>query len=233
LQTLLTHIYGLMPVLEQNPYDRLGSAEINTIWQQCQDWLSQHPQWTFIEQRYSPISTQKIELQYYFLNSADLKIISTLLKTQSTRRVIDFYQQTQFVELILKDKFFKKIVAVEVLTCEQQQMNIEKLPIWQKKRLQLFKLNSFQPDKQRYTYEAATVLNLFEQLDERQRQNLVELLFKVMKPKIIIITTQKTASIPFCQTFQTWSQDLAQQFHYSLSHVEHHLSVQLSMFTQC
>jgi len=235
LQSLLTHLYGLMPVLAPNPVDEVGSAALNAIWQQCQEWLTQHPQRAFIEQRYSPQSTftQTVESPTHSLNLGDLKVISTLLKNHSARRVIDFYQHRQFVELILKDKFFKKIVAVELLTAAQQQLNNEKLPIWQKKRLQTFKIDNFKPDKQRYAYETATVLNLFEHLSEQQCQNLIELLFKAMKPKIIIITSQKTASIPFCQTFPTWSQELAQQFHYTLSHTEHHLSVQLSIFTQC
>ncbi|MEA5502738.1 3' terminal RNA ribose 2'-O-methyltransferase Hen1 [Halotia wernerae UHCC 0503] len=143
LRDLLSHLYVLIPVLDDDKHYWVGDEEIEKLLRHGEGWLTDHPAREQITKRYlkqqqrltrlalaqlveednpDPDSAQETYAQEeatvekpISLNQQRLDAVITALKQSGARRVIDLgCGQGNLLKIILKDGFFTQITGVDV-----------------------------------------------------------------------------------------------------------------------
>lgn len=143
LQTLLSHLYVLLPVLDNDKHYYVGSDEIEKLLRHGEGWLGKHPQAELITRRYlrhkstlakdalarviEPESVQA-EDQIVVANTAEqvveekinlhqqrLGAVIAMLKSLGARRVLDLgCGEGQLLRLLIKESQFSAILGMDV-----------------------------------------------------------------------------------------------------------------------
>jgi len=83
-------------------------------------------------------------------------------------------REGNLLSLLLKDKSFEQITGVDVsysvLERAKDRLKIDRLPEMQRKRISLFQSSLVYRDKRFSGYDAATVIEVIEHLDENRLQ---------------------------------------------------------------
>jgi 3' terminal RNA ribose 2'-O-methyltransferase Hen1 len=102
------------------------------------------------------------------------------------------WRRQSFIAL-LKDKDFERIAGVDVsysvLEKANDKLKIERLPDFQKKRINLFQGSLTYKDKRFLGYDAATIIEVIEHLDVNRLAAFERVLFEYSRPHTILITT--------------------------------------------
>ncbi|WGV24347.1 3' terminal RNA ribose 2'-O-methyltransferase Hen1 [Halotia branconii] len=143
LSDLLSHLYVLIPVLDDEKHYWVGDEEIEKLLRHGEGWLTKHPAREQITKRYlkrqqrltrlalaqlvesdnlDPDSTEENHDQEeaavekpISLNQQRLDAVITALKQSNAKRVIDLgCGQGNLLKIILKDSFFTQITGVDV-----------------------------------------------------------------------------------------------------------------------
>jgi 3' terminal RNA ribose 2'-O-methyltransferase Hen1 len=93
----------------------------------------------------------------------------------------------------LKDKSFEQITGVDVsynvLERAKDRLKIDRLPDMQKQRINLFQGSLTYRDNRFSGYDAATVIEVIEHLDENRLAAFEKVLFKFARPRTVIVST--------------------------------------------
>lgn len=140
---LLSHLYVLIPVLDDEKHYWVGDEEIAKLLRHGEGWLSQHPAKEQITRRYlkrqhrltrqalaqlveednpDPDSTEATHTEEeaavekpISLNQQRMNAVVTALKQSNARRVIDLgCGQGNLLKILLKDSFFEQVTGVDV-----------------------------------------------------------------------------------------------------------------------
>lgn len=140
---LLSHLYVLIPVLDDDKHYWVGEEEIEKLLRHGEGWLSQHPAKEQITRRYlkrqhrltrqalaqlveednpDPDSTEATHAEEeaavekpISLNQQRMNAVVTALKESNSRRVIDLgCGQGNLLKLLIKDSFFEQVTGVDV-----------------------------------------------------------------------------------------------------------------------
>jgi len=143
LADLLSHLYVLIPVLDDDKHYWVGDEEVEKLMRHGEGWLSGHPAREQITNRYlkrqrrltrtalaqlieddepDPDSAEESHAQEeaavekpISLNQQRLNAVVTALKTSSARRVVDLgCGQGNLLLTLLKDSFFEQVTGVDV-----------------------------------------------------------------------------------------------------------------------
>lgn len=143
LSTFLSHLYVLIPVLDDDKHYWMGEEKIKTLLLNAQKWLAEHPAREEITksylQRQSRLThaallqlTQQDNLDLYgeqqrytqqeaalettlSLQQQRFNAVVRVLKQRGAKRVIDFgCGQGNLLKILLKDRFFEQITGVDV-----------------------------------------------------------------------------------------------------------------------
>ncbi|MEH1844220.1 MAG: 3' terminal RNA ribose 2'-O-methyltransferase Hen1 [Nostoc sp.] len=143
LSDLLSHLYVLIPVLDDDKHYWVGDEEIEKLLRHGEGWLTTHPAREQITKRYLKRQqrltrlalAQLIESDNFDLDSAEeshakeeaavekpislnqqrLDAVITALKQSNAKRVIDLgCGQGNLLKILLKDGFFEQITGVDV-----------------------------------------------------------------------------------------------------------------------
>ena len=141
LSDLLSHLYVLIPVLDDDKHYWVGDEEIEKLLRHGEGWLTNHPAKEQITKRYlkrqqrltrlalaqlteeeDPDSAEEnhdkeeaIVEKPLSLNKQRLNAVVTTLKNNYARRVIDLgCGQGNLLKMLLKDSFFEKVTGVDV-----------------------------------------------------------------------------------------------------------------------
>lgn len=143
LQDLLSHLYVLIPVLDNDKHYWVGEPEVEKLLRRGEGWLAEHPEHTFIAQRYlkhrrslvdaalsrlldedvaeedaSQESRDKEEEAVerpLKLNEVRLSSVVDQLRQAGAKRVLDLgCGEGKLLRLLLRDKSFDEIVEVDV-----------------------------------------------------------------------------------------------------------------------
>ena len=143
LQDLLTHIYVLVPVLDNDKHYWIGKDEVDKLLDKGKSWLKKHPEKDQIAQRYlknrrslarkaleqlvhdedpdlqtlDPQQEQKEEVleKKISLNNQRLETITSTLKEAGIKTVIDLgCGEGKLIRSLLKVRSFKRIVGMDV-----------------------------------------------------------------------------------------------------------------------
>ena len=218
LQDLLSHLYVLMPVLDDEKHYWVGDEEVEKLLRHGEGWLSTHPEQEQIAKRYlkrqghlvrtaiaqlveedNANEQEKPELEEAIekpisLNQQPLDAVLTALKACGAKRVVDLgCGEGRLLKLLLQDKTFEKIVGMDVsyrtLEIAQDRLHLDSLPEQQRKQIKLIQGSLTYRDKRLNGYDAATVIEVIEHLDAGRLASFERVLFEFAKPNTVIVTT--------------------------------------------
>ncbi len=165
LSDLLSHLYVLIPVLDDDKHYWIGEEEIEKLIRHGEGWLSKHPAKEQISKRYLKgrwslarkaleqlmvedelPETEAVQAKMEVaiekplnLNQQRLELVTQTLKDHQAKTVIDFgCGEGKLLRYLIKDSAFKKILGVDVA---YRELEIAK------KRLKLDRLPFHQQDK--------------------------------------------------------------------------------------
>lgn len=174
------------------------------------------------------------------LNQQRLGTVVAVLKSVNAKKVIDLgCGEGNLLSLLLKDKSFEQITGVDVsysvLERAKDRLKIDRLPEMQRKRISLFQSSLVYRDKRFSGYDAATVIEVIEHLDENRLQAFEKVLFEFTRPQTVIVSTpNKEYNFHFQnlfegnlrhrdhrfewtrKEFETWAVKVAEKYGYSV-----------------
>jgi 3' terminal RNA ribose 2'-O-methyltransferase Hen1 len=216
LSELLSHLYVLMPVLDDYKHYFVNEEEIAKLLRHGEGWLSNHPLRTEITRRYLKrqssltedalaqmagaeeaepkeevkLSEASIE-KPLGLNQQRMNIVIDLLKVHRAKRVVDLgCGEGKLIKLLLAEPSFTEILGMDVtyrsLEIAQQRLKVDRYP---ESRLRLIQGSLTYRDDRIGGYDAATVVEVIEHLDLNRLAALERVLFEFACPRLVIITT--------------------------------------------
>lgn len=268
LQDLLSHLYVLIPVLDDEKHYWVGDEEVDKLLRHGEGWLATHPEQQQIAKRYlkrqgrlvrtalaqlveednpNPDDSQADhELEEVAvekpisLNQQRLEAVLTALKACGARRVIDLgCGEGRLLKELLQDKTFEEIVGVDVsyraLEIAQERLHLEWLTEQQRQRIKLIQGSLTYRDQRLSGYDAATVVEVIEHLDQSRLAGFERSLFEFARPTTVVVTTPnveynvKFENLPAGKLrhkdhrfewsraeFQAWANRVAERFGYSV-----------------
>src|SRR5678816_2292487 len=268
LKDLLTHIYVLIPVLDNEKHYWVGDDEVEKLLRHGSGWLSSHPEKEQITNRYlkhrrdlarealarlvdeeSPNpdqlervrNTEEEQIERPLnLNEQRMNAVVAALKSCDAKRVVDLgCGEGKLLRTLLDDRTFDQIVGVDVshraLEIATERLHLDRLPTRQRERINLIQGSLMYRDKRLSGFDAATVIEVIEHLDQARLTAFQRVLFEFAKPKAIVITTPnveynvKFETLPAGKMrhkdhrfewtrpqFQSWAQAQADQYGYNV-----------------
>jgi 3' terminal RNA ribose 2'-O-methyltransferase Hen1 len=262
LQALLNHLYVLIPVLDADKHYWVGTDEVEKLLRHGEGWLNSHPEKEQITQRYlkrqkslaqaalvqlgeeaetpeSAVQEIAIEKPLSLNQIRRETVIDTLKKYQAKCSIDLGCGEGKLVSLLAKDPFFDKIGGMDVSyrSLEYAQQKLERLFL---STAQLAKVDLFQGsltyrDRRLENYDAATLIEVIEHLDESRLAALERVVFEFAHPNLVLITTPnseyniKFENLPIGKfrhadhrfewtrvEFQTWATGIAKRFDYTV-----------------
>jgi 3' terminal RNA ribose 2'-O-methyltransferase Hen1 len=222
LQDLLTHIYVLIPVLDNEKHYWVGDDEVEKLLRHGADWLPSHPEKEEITKRYlkyrrdlakdalarlvdeeSPDpdavevihnSEEEAVERNLNLNEQRLNAVVAALKSSDAKRVVDLgCGEGKLLRVMLEDRAFDQIVGVDVshraLQIAHERLRLERLPTRQRDRIKLIQGSLMYRDKRLAGFDAATVVEVIEHLDQPRLAAFERVLFEFAKPATVVLTT--------------------------------------------
>ncbi|MHC4742311.1 MAG: 3' terminal RNA ribose 2'-O-methyltransferase Hen1, partial [Planctomycetota bacterium] len=220
--TLLSHLYVLIPVLDNQKHYYIGRDEVEKLLVRGKDWLARHPEKELIAKRYlkyrSSLATealarladetapdsgeepdeenieQEVERRIN-LNEERLGTVIAVLKEAQAKSVIDLgCGEGRLLGHLLKDKRFERILGVDVsirsLEIANKRLHLEDLAPKKRERIELIHGSLMYRDSRFHGFDAATVIEVIEHMDQPRLAAFERVLFEFARPNTIILTTQ-------------------------------------------
>ena len=219
LSELLTHLYVLTPVLNDEKHYWVGDAEVKKLLKHGDNWLTAHPEQESIVLRYlkhqrkltqealaqlreedaqetdefGQAQEEQVE-ERIGLNEIRLAMVTEVLKQCGARRVLDLgCGEGKLLRKLLTEEQFEEIVGMDVshriLKIAQERLHYDRLPDKQKKRLRLFQGSLGYRDKRLSGYDAAAVIEVIEHLDVPRLAAFERVIFEFTCPRTVVLTT--------------------------------------------
>ncbi|MBO0721550.1 MAG: 3' terminal RNA ribose 2'-O-methyltransferase Hen1 [Blastocatellia bacterium] len=174
------------------------------------------------------------------LNQQRIDTVVSVLKEDEARRVVDLgCGEGRLLSALLKDRFFLELLGVDVsyraLEIAEERLKLDRLPDFQKSRIKLTQGALTYRDRRLAGFDAATVIEVIEHLDQPRLAAFERSLFEFARPQTIVVTTPnaeynvKFENLPAGRLrhrdhrfewtraeFQNWSTGVAQRFGYSV-----------------
>ena len=212
LKDLLTHLYVLIPVLDDDKHYFVSQSEIDTLMRRGEGWLSNHPKRDLIIDRY--LRHQRILTQEAYrlmdeqplernikdnelvvennlrLNQQRHNAVLKELEISGAQRVLDLgCGEGHFTHVLSEHPQFTKILGLEVShhALSRAHKRLDQ-PI-QRNRIELIHGSLFYRDTRLDGYDAAVLLEVVEHLDPSRLPVFERVVFEYAQPNTIIITT--------------------------------------------
>jgi len=218
LQELLSHLYVLIPALDNDKHYYVSQNEIEKLLEKGKGWLSEHPEKEQITKRYlynlHSLSRQALERLNEDVNSDELQaeketedvkrketlhqqrlsLVLEKLKESGAQSVLDLgCGEGKLIRMLLKQKQFNKISGMDVsyqeLTRCKDRLHWEEMAPRQKERINLFQGALTYRDKRLEGFDAAAIVEVIEHLDENRLKSFERVVFECAKPKTVVLTT--------------------------------------------
>ncbi|MGA1871931.1 MAG: 3' terminal RNA ribose 2'-O-methyltransferase Hen1 [bacterium] len=271
IKELLTHLYVLIPVLDNQKHYYVDKAEIDKLLKKGKGWLESHPDKEFIVRRYlkyktsytyealkrlidlNPSDHEEIESenenreicieQQLKLNDQRYGAILSILKAENAKTVIDLgCGDGKFLRTIIGESQFSKIAGMDVsirsLEIAKERLKLEDLPKIKQEKIMLFQGSLLYRDKRISGYDAVTVVEVIEHLDQSRLKIFERVVFEFSGARTIIISTPNREYNVLWEgfnenkfrhndhrfewtraEFQEWSQVISKKYGYSVRFV--------------
>lgn len=218
LQSLLSHIYVLIPVLDNNKHYYISEQEIEKLLAKGEGWLETHPEVEQITRRYFKYRTSLsrkalsalqadneatsdseppleavIEKSLSLHQTRHEAVVEQLLKNHS-RRVLDLgCSSGKLVKRLLQERHLDLITGVDVsantLEIAKRRLNWEEMSPRKKERVQLLHGSLTYHDERLEGYDAAVAVEVIEHFDQARLHAFEQSIFKYTAPFLVVITT--------------------------------------------
>ncbi len=218
LQALLSHLYVLIPALDNDKHYYVSQNEIEKLLAKGKGWLADHPEKEQITKRYlfnlHSLSRQALSLlnedsaeeetstdlakeaikRKETLHQKRLALVLEKLKETGATKVLDLgCGEGKLIRMLLKEKQFSKITGMDVSYQElskcKERLYWDELAPKQKERIDLFQGALTYQDKRLEGFDAAAIVEVIEHLDENRLQSFERVVFECAQPKTVILTT--------------------------------------------
>jgi len=218
LQELLSHLYVLIPALDNDKHYYVSQNEIEKLLEKGKGWLAEHPEKEQITKRYlynlHSLSRQALERLNEDVNSDELQaeketedvkrketlhqqrlsLVLEKLKESGAQSVLDLgCGEGKLIRMLLKQKQFNKISGMDVsyqeLTRCKDRLHWDEMAPRQKERINLFQGALSYRDKRLEGFDAAAIVEVIEHLDENRLKSFERVVFECAKPKTVVLTT--------------------------------------------
>jgi 3' terminal RNA ribose 2'-O-methyltransferase Hen1 len=208
LQQLLSHLYILIPVCDNDKHYWIGNQEVEKLLEKGKEWLSTHPASELITRRYLKNQNALANRALEFLlkdevvepekkiRVHDMRLQSVkdeLLKTDAVRIADLGCGEGKLLRILLPEKQFKFILGMDVsyrsLEIVKSKLKIDRMSPGEQERIQLIQGALTYRDKRLEGFDAAVLVEVIEHLDPPRLAALEKVVFEFAKPKIVIVTT--------------------------------------------
>jgi len=215
LHELLSHLYVLVPVLDNDKHYWVSDAEVEKLLRHGDGWLAAHPECEQITRRYlkhqgkltrsaldqllaeeepppdaaePPPETERQRT----LNEQRLAAVVAALKEGGARRVLDLgCGEGKLLRALAQDGAFTELVGVDVShrALEVAQTRLERLPEVLRDRVKLLHGSLMYRDTRLAGFDAAAVVEVIEHLDPPRLTAFARVLFEFARPRTVVLTT--------------------------------------------
>jgi 3' terminal RNA ribose 2'-O-methyltransferase Hen1 len=215
LADLLTHLYVLIPVLDDEKHYWVDDAEIEKLMRRGEGWLAIHPERDLIVRRYL-----KRQAQLFFpaleqleetipvtedpelesepaerlpLREHRLAAVEAVLEQSAARRVLDLGCGPGALLTRLMAGRYERIVGMDVSTHALQQaarrLKLDDLHDAQRQRIELWQGALTYRDRRLEGFDAAVLMEVIEHLDPPRLTVLEQNVFGSAHPQTVVVTT--------------------------------------------
>jgi 3' terminal RNA ribose 2'-O-methyltransferase Hen1 len=218
LSELLTHLYVLVPVFDNQKHYYVGQAELDKLLAKGEGWLAGHPLKEEIAKRYlrnqrglyrealsrlaledateddeAPSATDAEEQleRPVSLNEQRHGAVLAALRESGAKRVLDLgCGEGKLLASLVRDRQFESIVGVDVSTARLK-IAEERLHLDRRpnERVRLLQGSLMYRDARFAGFDAAAVVEVIEHLDPPRLAAFERVLFEFARPRAIVITT--------------------------------------------
>ena len=217
LSSALTHLYVLVPVLDDDKHYWVGDDEIAKLLRFGAGWLETHPEREEIARRYlkhrrhltkAALAQLEPELEEeaealdenvaseptQTLHQQRLETVFNTLRSSGAKRVLDLgCGEGKLLALLMKAKQFETIVGMDVshraLEIAARRLKLEELPERERQRLRLLQGSLTYRDARLEGFDAAALVEVIEHLEPYRLNALERTVFEFARPKTVIVTT--------------------------------------------
>ena len=218
LKELLSHLYVMIPVLDNDKHYYVSQDEIEKLLEKGKGWLANHPEKEQITKRYlfnlHSLSKQALEqlnddmeLEEFqedtvtekvkrkeTLHQQRLALVLDKLKKSGANSVLDLgCGEGKLIRMLLKEKQFSNITGMDVsyqeLTKCKDRLHWDEMAPRQKERINLFQGALTYKDKRLEGFDAAAIVEVIEHMDENRLKSFERVVFECAKPKTVVLTT--------------------------------------------
>ena len=218
LKELLSHLYVLIPVLDNEKHYWVSQHEVEKLLEKGEGWLKDHPEKEQIARRYlkgiGALTRSALDVLVHEEDAAipDEDIAQEDVAKRETlhyKRLRDVLQELirsgahsvidlgcgdgKLLKMLLKEKQFENILGVDVsyreLEKAMERLDYEALPPRQKERIKLTQGALTSRDNRLKGFDAAAIVEVIEHLDPGRLEAFERSIFEFAKPGVVIITT--------------------------------------------
>jgi 3' terminal RNA ribose 2'-O-methyltransferase Hen1 len=222
LRDLLTHLYVLVPVLDNEKHYWVGDEEVEKLLRHGEGWLGTHPEREAIARRYLKFrrsladealarllaeevpdpdaaeeahgdEEEKVE-RPLSLNEHRQNAVVAALKSAGAKRVIDLgCGEGRLLKTLLEDRSFEEVVGMDVshraLEIAADRLRLDRMPTMIRERINLIQSSLTYRDKRLAGFDAATVVEVIEHMDQSRLSAFERVLFEFARPVTVVMTT--------------------------------------------
>ena len=224
LQTLLSHLYVLIPVLDGDKHYWVAEGEIEKLLRHGEGWLAAHPERELITRRYlrhSPrLGRQALERldpdslapgeppapaeEPLALNDLRHQAVLHALQQTGATSVLDLgCGEGRLLRHLLADTRLTRIVGTDIsahtLDIARERLKLDRMPERQRDRLTLLQSPLTYRDRRLKGFDAAAMVEVVEHIDPDRLPAVETAIFAHAKPRTLVLTTPNrdwNASIP-------------------------------------
>lgn len=218
LQDLLSHLYVLIPTLDNDKHYFVGESEIEKLQEKGGKWLQNHPEKEQIIRRYfrNLRSLSRIALERLSEGEAEeaetesekgevgkkretlhdkrIALVAEKIASSGASRVLDLgCGEGRLIRKLMPISHITEIAGMDVSYSEllkaKERLHYDELPPFQKERIKLFQGSLTYRDQRLEGYDAAAVVEVIEHLDVGRLKAFERVLFEFAKPKMVVLTT--------------------------------------------
>ena len=217
LAELLTHLYVLIPVFDNQKHYYVGDDELTKLLAKGEGWLSAHPMREEIARRYlrrqaslvrealarlvpeesapeeeRPATPEQAGEETLSLNEQRLGAVLAALRGSGAKRVLDLgCGEGKLLRDLARDKQFEEVVGVDVAVrpLEIARERLDRMAHDQARRVTLLHGSLVYRDKRLEGFDAAAVVEVVEHLDPPRLAAFERCLFEFARPGVVVLTT--------------------------------------------
>lgn len=213
LQELLSHLYVLIPVLDNSRHSYVSQNDIDILLQKGQGWLEQHPERDWISRRFlrnirtianeailrlageEAMATEELKSPLQeSLHQQRLNRAFERLHDSGATKVLDLgCGSGKLLKLLLKERQFRKITGMDVsfseLQLAKENLYLDEASPALRERLSIFQGSVTYLDERLKGYDAVALVEVIEHLDEERLPAMEKVVFGYAAPDTVVLST--------------------------------------------